>query len=206
MHDIVAHNLAVMVALADGAIATTPVSPHRGVDMMQKVSMTGREALTDIRRLVGLLRHGEAADDPVRAPAPQPGLNDIDDLIDQVRAVGLRVTLTMDGVPGSWAPGAGLAIYRIIQEALTNTMKHAGPQATAEVLLRYHQAGAEVEIVDDGGLRPAEPTDGRLPEGHGLAGMTERALSYDGGVDAGPRPGGGWRVHAHLSFEEVSVP
>jgi signal transduction histidine kinase len=186
MHDIVAHNLAVMVALADGAVATTPVAPDRAVDMMQKVSMTGREALTEIRRLVGLLRH----DAP--GSAPQPGFDDVDELIDQVRAAGLRVTLHRDGVPGVWGPGAGLTVYRIIQEALTNTMKHAGPRATAEVRLRYHSAGAEVEITDDG------VGNGQPSAGHGLAGMTERAVAYGGQVDAGPLPGHGWRVHARL--------
>jgi signal transduction histidine kinase len=186
IHDIVAHNLVVMVALADGAVAITSVAPERGVDMMQKVSMTGREALTEIRRLVGVLRH----DNP--GPAPQPGFDDIDELIDQVRAAGLRVTLHRDGVPGAWGPGAGLTVYRIVQEALTNTMKHAGPRATAEVRLRYDEASAEVEIIDDG------VGNGQPSAGHGLAGMTERAVAYGGQVDAGPLPGHGWRVHARL--------
>lgn len=200
MHDIVAHNLAVMVALADGAAATTPVAPQQAVDMMDKAALTGRAALPAFRCLVGLLRDGESERVPPREdriPAPQPDFGDIDDLIDQVRAAGLQVTLTREGVPGEWGPGAGLAVYRIVQEALTNTMKHAGPQAKAEVRLRHHTAAADVEIVDDGG-NGNRPTNGRHPGGHGLAGMMERIAPYGGRVDAGPRPGRGWRVHAHL--------
>ena len=200
MHDIVAHNLAVMVALADGAAATTPVAPQRAVDLMEKASATGREALAEIRRLVGLLRADESdrqPGDPGGTPPPQPGFDDLDDLIDQVRAAGLKVALTREGVPGDWGPGVGLAAYRIVQEALTNTMKHAGPRARAEVRLRFTPSGLEVEVVDDGGQRVAQPVDG----GHGLVGMTERVAPYGGTVTAEPRPGTGWRVRAHLPFE-----
>ena len=114
MHDVVAHNLAVMVALADGAVATVSAAPERAVDLMEKSSLTGREALSEVRRLVGLLRDGRG--DLVGIPAPQPGLDDLDTLIDQVRAAGLTVALTRVGEPVDWGPGAGLAIYRIVQE------------------------------------------------------------------------------------------
>jgi signal transduction histidine kinase len=201
MHDIVAHNLAVMVALADGAAFAATAAPERAAATMQQVSATGRQALAEMRRLLGLLRDGE----PPQAPpelAPQPGLDDIDQLIDQVRAAGVRVTLTREGTAGAWGPGAGLAVYRIVQEALTNTLKHAGPQASAQVHLRYTAAGADVEVTDDGARRPAQPaTVGMAAGGHGLAGMIERAASYGGEVEAGPCPGVGWRVRARLRFD-----
>ncbi|WP_143134162.1 sensor histidine kinase [Actinoplanes philippinensis] len=199
MHDVVAHHLAVIVALSDGAAATTAVAPERAADVMGQVSATGRQALGEMRRLVGLLRGASAPEAGARAP--QPGLDDIDALVDRVRAAGVRVTLRRDGVPGDWGPGAGLAVYRIVQEALTNTLKHAGPHAAAEVSLRYRAAGADVTVLDDGAGRVAhrpEPTDR-----HGLAGMAERATAYGGRLRTGPRHGPGWQVHATLTFDRT---
>jgi signal transduction histidine kinase len=201
VHDIVAHNLAVMVALADGAAFTAPVAPERATDTMQQVSATGRQALAEMRRLLGLLDDGEPPP-PTAALAPQPGLDDIDQLVDQVRAAGVQVTLTREGVPGAWGPGAGLAVYRIVQEALTNTLKHAGPQASAHVQLGYTATGVDLEVSDDGARRPARPAAGRAGGGHGLAGMSQRAASYGGHLEAGPRPGTGWRVRAQLRFDD----
>jgi signal transduction histidine kinase len=201
LHDIVAHNLAVMIALADGAAFTTMVAPERATDAMQQVSATGRQALAEMRRLLGLLRDGQ----PPQAPSglvPQPGLDDLDELVDQIRAAGVRVELTRQGTAGAWGPGAGLAVYRIVQEALTNTLKHAGPQASAQVRLCYTAAGVELEVTDDGAGRPARAVAGTAAGGHGLAGMVERATSYGGEVQAGPRPGVGWRVWARLRFDE----
>lgn len=211
MHDIVAHNLAVMVALVDGAAATTPVAPDDAVDMMEKASATGREALSEIRRLVGLLRDGGTAMDgaamdaaaPARSgPAPQPGFDDVAELVNQVRATGLAVTMTCDGEPGAWGPGAGLTTYRIVQEALTNTMKHAGTHARAEVRLRFTSTGLDLEVLDDGGTAATRPHQPRGFDGHGLAGMSERAGSYGGHVEAGPIGDSNWRVRAHLPFGE----
>jgi signal transduction histidine kinase len=201
MHDIVAHNLAVMIALADGAAFTATAAPERAADAMQQVSGTGRQALAEMRRLLGLLRDGE----PPQAPSelvPQPGLDDIDELVDQVRGAGVQVTLTREGVAGAWGPGVGLAVYRIVQEALTNTLKHAGPQASAQVRLRYTAAGVDVEVTDDGAGRPAQPAAGTPVGGHGLAGMIERAASYGGQLEAGPCRGTGWRVRARLRFDD----
>ncbi|GAA3265059.1 two-component sensor histidine kinase [Dactylosporangium vinaceum] len=199
MHDIVAHNLAVMVALADGAAATVPADPGRAADVMRQASATGRQALDDMRRLVGLLRRGTVGP-PRRSPvAPQPGLDDLDALVDGVRAAGVRVALIRDGTPGPWGPGAGLVVYRIVQEALTNTLKHAGPSAAAEVRLRFDQRSAELTIVDDGAGRAAGIPD--AADRHGLTGMRERAAFYGGAVEAGPRDGAGWQVRARLSFE-----
>lgn len=193
MHDIVAHNLAVMVALADGAAAVTTTTPERGADMMRQTALTGRQALTEIRRLIGLLRVSEEDD----RLAPQPGLDNLDELVDQVRAAGPAVTLTRTGTCTELGPGAELAIYRIVQEALTNTIKHAGPHATAEIRLSCDGTSADVVITDNGSDRvmtPAQP-------GHGLTGMTERAAPYGGRVEAGPGAERGWRVHAHLELD-----
>ncbi|WP_157253756.1 sensor histidine kinase [Nonomuraea typhae] len=176
VHDVLAHNLAVMVALADGAKAAAAV-PERSADLITKVSVTGREALAEVRRLVGVLRDGEAA------------ALELDTLAEQVREAGLPVTLIRDGaVPGH----LDLVVYRLVQEALTNTLKHAGAGAAATVRVRRGPACVEVEIVDDGrGAR-------RGAAGHGLAGMRERAASFGGEVEAGPLPGGGWRVRVRL--------
>jgi signal transduction histidine kinase len=194
MHDIVAHNLAVMVALADAAAMTATADPERAAGVMTKVSETGRQALGEIRRLLGVLHDDGSAD-----RSPQPGLADLDELVEQVRATGLPVTLTTTGTPGPWGPGAGLVIYRIVQEALTNTLKHAGPAATAKVRLDFRPYGVKVEIADDGPARIAVPaTDGR-----GLIGIAQRAAAYGGGVEAGPAADGrGWRVSARLRFED----
>ncbi|WP_436523201.1 sensor histidine kinase [Actinoplanes sp. HUAS TT8] len=190
MHDVVAHHIAVMIALSDGAAATAPGDPGRAAEVMGQASTAGRQALGEMRRLVGLV-NGTAS-----TRTPQPGLDDIGPLVEQVRAAGLPTTLVREGVPGDWGPGAGLAVYRIVQEALTNTLKHAGPAASAEVTLRYDDENAEITVVDDGTGRPRAAPD----DAHGLAGMRERARSYDGRVEAGPRAGAGWRVHATLRF------
>ncbi|MEJ3750772.1 histidine kinase [Actinomycetes bacterium KLBMP 9797] len=191
VHDIVAHNLAVMVALADGSALTATTAPERAADTMRKVSETGRQALAEMRHLLGLLRD----DEPGRTP--RPGLDDVDDLVAHVRAAGLPVALSREGVPGNWGAGAGLAVYRIVQEALTNALKHAGPRASAAVRLRFQDGSVEVEVTDDGAGRAAADHDG-----HGLAGMAARAATYGGQVAAGPRADGpGWRVRATLRLE-----
>ncbi|GAA2781853.1 sensor histidine kinase [Crossiella cryophila] len=184
VHDIVAHNLAVMVALADGAAA----DPANAPDLLAKTSATGRAALTDMRRLVGLLREGE------QPLAPQPGLADLPDLVDQVRAAGLPVEFHQEGLPDKDNPGIGLIVYRITQEALTNTLRHAGSGVLAQVRLRHSDSEVDLEITDTGS---GHPGDG----GHGLAGIAERAAAYGGTVSAGPVAGGGWRVHARLPWE-----
>ncbi|BCJ39491.1 two-component sensor histidine kinase [Actinoplanes ianthinogenes] len=198
MHDVVAHHIAVMIALSDGAAAVAGTAPDRAAEVMSQASATGRQALGDMRRLVGLLRDlsGTPSD-----RAPQPGVDDLDALLDRVRAAGLRVSLTREGTPGAGNAGAGLAIYRIVQEALTNTLKHAGPAARAEVTVRYHARGADVTVLDDGAGRGARPA--AAGERHGLAGMLERAALHGGTVAAGPLPGAGWRVHATLRSEPV---
>jgi signal transduction histidine kinase len=188
MHDIVAHNLSVMVALADGAGFMAGREPERSAGAMEQVSRTGRHALAEMRRVLGLLH-----DDETAALAPQPGLADLDALLERVRAAGLPATLETSGAPVALGAGAELTVYRLVQEALTNALKHAGPNAHATVRLRYETDGVDVEVTDDGPGRARVSAGGQ-----GLAGMRERAAVYGGALEAGPAPGGGWRVRARL--------
>ena len=192
MHDIVAHNIAVMIALADGAAYTAADDVDQAVSIMGEVSAAGRSALTEMRRLLGVLR-APVAPGPRRAP--QPTLADIEDLLATVRAAGLATRLTVTGQPFALPPSAQLTLYRIIQEALTNTLKHA-PGASAQVHLAYLPGEVVLEVTDNG--QPAAEPNALPAAGHGIAGMRERAAVFGGRVDAGPRSGGGWRVHTVL--------
>jgi signal transduction histidine kinase len=198
MHDIVAHNIAVMIALADGAAYTAVASPEQAASLMGQVSATGRSALTEMRRLLGVLREPAAP-----GHAPQPTLDRVSDLLESVRAAGLPARLTVTGQPFPLPHSAQLALYRVVQEALTNTLKHA-PGAVAQVRLAYADGEVELEVTDDGGHPPGAPADGAVGApgapgaGHGITGMRERAAVFGGQVSAGPRPGGGWRVHTVL--------
>jgi signal transduction histidine kinase len=189
MHDVVAHHLTVMVALSEGAAAAPPQAPP----LMTQVAATGRQALAEMRRIVGVLREGGDR-------APQPGLDQLDELVEQVRQAGLRVTLTRQGPVVAWGPGAELTIFRIVQEALTNTIKHVGPGAGVQITLAYAPGEATIDVVDDGGGRVARPPG--PADRHGLIGMAERAAAYGGRVEAGPREGAGWRVRARLRLPE----
>jgi signal transduction histidine kinase len=198
VHDIVTHSLSVMVALADGAGAAAAASPEQAREAMEQVAATGRQAIGEMRRMVGTLRIDEA--DAARQPAP--GLGQLDDLLAQVRAAGLPARLVVEGQPHDLAPGAQLAVYRIVQESLTNIRKHALAATGATVRLRFADDGIEVDITDNG-----RPAGNRLPgAGHGIAGMRERAAAYGGTVDAGPGAGGGWRVHGRLGRDGVEEP
>jgi signal transduction histidine kinase len=199
MHDGIAHALTVMITLADGLAAQAAATPPRLVEpaTLRAVSATGRQALGETRRMLGLMRAdaGQAPEQRV----PQPGTGDLDALVAQVRAAGLPVALTREGGLLDLGPGVGLAVYRIVQEALTNILKHAGPGAGATVAVRATGGRVEVEVVDDGhgrGPDAAEP----LPTGggHGLRGMAERAAAYGGSLEAGPLEPSGWRVRAVL--------
>jgi signal transduction histidine kinase len=188
VHDIVTHSLSVMVALTDGAAYALPTSPEQAADAIGKAAAIGRQAIGEMQRILEVLRSG-ASPEPEREP--QPGLRQLDKLLSDVRAAGLPVELVMMGEPPGMAPGAELALYRVIQEALTNTRKHAGLGATARVRLRYDADQVEIEVTDDG---HREPTAGS--HGHGLTGMRERVSVYGGALHAGPLPTGGWQVRA----------
>jgi signal transduction histidine kinase len=197
MHDIIAHNLSVIVGLADGGLYAAARSPERSSQALGAIATTGREALSELRRLLGVLTEGNnrAAD-----LAPQPGLTDLEALLDRVRAAGLPVRCTAHGDPRRLSEGRQLTVYRIVQEALTNTLKHAGPAATAEVTLDYAGGAVDVHVTDTGHGTATGSRDGR-----GLHGMRERATMYEGTLHAGPGPSGGWRVEAHLPAPEATA-
>ena len=191
LHDIVAHAISVIVLQARGgrrSLATDPGETREALDMIEA---TGSEALAEMRRLLGMLR----SDDEEIALAPQPSLRYLDALAAQVREAGLPVDLFVEGEPTELPPGVDLSAYRIVQEALTNALKHAGP-ATARVVVRYRENDLELEIADTGA--GASASDG---EGHGLAGMRERVSLYGGKIEAGPRDGGGFAVRARLPLD-----
>lgn len=189
LHDVVAHHVSVMVVQADGAGYVLPSDPDRAATALAAVSATGRQALTELRRLLGVLRSTDQRADL----APVPGLGELRELLDQARAAGLEVSYTLTGTPRELPEGAELAAYRVVQESLTNTRKHAGLAASAAVTLAYERDGLVVQVTDDGMAPP-----GGEPTGHGLAGMRERIGMYGGTVSAGPLPGGGFRVRAWL--------
>jgi signal transduction histidine kinase len=195
LHDVVAHNVSVMVVQADGAgCALDEGELADTAEAIEAIGRTGRTALGEMRLLLGLLRSSTETD-----YAPQPDVGRIEELIGQVP---LPVELTMQGVPRRPPPGVGLAAYRIVQEALTNAMKHAGPRASAAVRLEYETDGLRIAVTDDG----PGPVPGGSP-GHGIAGMRERAAMFGGSVEAGARPGGGFQVSAWLPWagsEELS--
>jgi signal transduction histidine kinase len=194
LHDVVAHSLSVMVAQSDGAAYTIDGDPQRARRAMETVAETGRDALAEMRRLLGVLRPTQSSGDLL----PQPGIGAIPELVDRVRGAGLPIELSIHGRPSLLPAGMELAAYRIVQEALTNTLKHSGPGATASIALRYCDDGLVVEVDDDGvGVPPA----GEDSTGQGLVGMRERAAMYGGTLRAGPLPTGGFAVTARFPFE-----
>jgi signal transduction histidine kinase len=200
LHDIVAHNVSVMIALADGAAYAIHDEPERAEHAMQTASRTGRQALAEMRRLLGVLRE----DDGAAERTPQPGLAQLDGLLEDVRTAGLPVDYEVSGRPATpLAPGLQLAVYRIVQEALTNALKHAGPDATARLRVRHLPDGLEVEVVDTGDVRPGPAV---ADAGGGLRGMRERAAVYEGELEAGPGRDGGWRVRLVVPLGRPVVP
>jgi signal transduction histidine kinase len=190
LHDVVAHAISVIVLQARGGRKQLDSSPEQTRDALDTIERTASQALTEMRRLLGLLRE---TDDEV-ALAPQPTLARIDELVGQVRDAGLAVELEVEGTPRELPPGIDLSAYRIVQEALTNALKHAGP-ATARVSVRYEDAGLELDVTDDGaGNGNGDGT------GHGLVGIRERVAIFGGEVDSGTRPEGGYAVRARLPY------
>ncbi|MCK9794964.1 histidine kinase [Isoptericola sp. 4D.3] len=223
MHDIVAHSLSIVVAQADGGRYAAASDPGAAVRALGTISETGRIALTDMRRLLGVLRSQDDEDtegvagngppsssggattggtpvtrprDEARAarPAPQPGVEEVEDLVAQARQGGLRVSHVRVGEPRTLPAGMGLTLYRVCQESLTNVRKHAGPDPAVTVAVRWTPSTVELEVLDDGRGAAAAQHD----PGFGLRGMRERANLFGGTLETGPRAGGGFRVHLEL--------
>jgi signal transduction histidine kinase len=193
LHDVVAHHVSVMGVLATGSRRMLARDPRAADEALATIEETGRTALREMRRLLSVLRT-EA--EPAGELAPQPGLAGIEGLVEQIREAGLPALLRVDGEPGPLEPGVSLTLYRIVQEALTNALKHAGA-ATVEVRLTFGANDVTVEICDTG----RGPQLGTAAVGHGLLGMRERVMLYGGTLRTGPRPGGGYRVHARIPIE-----
>jgi signal transduction histidine kinase len=200
LHDVVAHNVSVMVVQADGAAYVLDASPDQAKQALSTISQTGRLALAEMRRLLGLLR---ASDDSGGEYVPQPGVDQLGDLIDQVRGAGLPVDFAVDGTPRPLSSGVELTAYRIVQEALTNTRKHGGPDARATVHITYGDAELQMLIEDDGRGAQHELYEegGADGLGQGMIGMRERIAMVGGTLDTGPRPGGGFRISAALPLK-----
>jgi signal transduction histidine kinase len=191
LHDVVAHAIGVIVVQARGGRRSIDTDPTATRGALDAIETTAVDALGEMRRLLGILR----ADDESIALAPRPGLRDLDRLVEQVREAGLPVELVVEGDPIELAPGIDLSAYRIVQEALTNAMRHAGP-TSARVLVRYGGSRLDLEVTDTG----LGGSTGR-GEGHGLLGMRERVALYGGQLEAGPQPDGGFSVRAELPLE-----
>ncbi|QAY63413.1 sensor histidine kinase [Xylanimonas allomyrinae] len=224
LHDIVAHSLSVVIAQADGGRYAAASDPDAAGRSLGVIAETGRAALADMRRLLGVLRSDDGPGGGRAPRAPQPGMRtagattggaappsadgaggiasppddaSLESLLDQARAAGARVSFVRVGDPRRLPPGAGLTLHRVCQEALTNVRKHAGPDVSVTVVMRWSRQGVELEVSDDGRGAAGEDAPGAAP-GYGLLGMRERATLFGGTVTAGPRPGGGWRVRFTL--------
>jgi len=195
MHDIVGHSLSVIVTLADGGGYAADTAPDRGKEALRLIGDTGRTSLAELRRMLGVLR--EQTDEPNLSP--QPGIADLDPLCRQIRAAGPQVEYQSAGKLDSLDVGVQLATYRNVQEALTNSLKHAGPHTRIRLAVRIDGTRLRISVRDTG------PPDGEEPgrvtgDGHGVVGMRERAAMYGGRVTTGPVPGGGWAVSAGLDL------
>jgi signal transduction histidine kinase len=197
MHDIVGHNLSVMITLADGGAYAADATPARAAEALGLISETGRQAMGELRRMLGALR--EQAD--VLQLSPQPSVADIDSLCRRTRAAGPTIGYRTTGDVDAIDRGIQLTAYRIVQEALTNTLKHAGPQTQAEVWLSRADHQLQIKVRDSGPPGGHQLPESSIGEGHGLVGMKERAAMYGGTVHAGPLPGGGWMLQAELELD-----
>jgi signal transduction histidine kinase len=207
LHDVVAHNLSVVVVQAQALRPVVNRDPERALNLASSIEETGREALEEMRHLLGVLRTGDGAEpaDADRLDAdpldPQPGLDALEGLVAQVRQAGLAVSLTTSGEPRRLPPAIELSAYRIVQEALTNVLRHAGP-ARAEVAVGYRDDALVLDVTDDGRGAAAGLDHPPVPgSGHGLVGMRERVALFGGQLSTGPRAGGGFAVRAQIPVQ-----
>jgi signal transduction histidine kinase len=192
LHDVVSHSVSLMTLQAGAARQALDVHPQRARQQLLGIESTGREAMVEMRRLLGLLREGPEGP----ALEPQPSLRHLDLLVERMKEAGLPVSLSADEIPASVPRGVELTAYRIVQEALTNVLKHSSPTCV-QVNIRMLDHGVEIEVDDDGIAHPTPPGS----HGHGLIGMRERVAVYGGELDAGPAPGRGFRLKARIPFE-----
>ena len=197
MHDVVAHSMSVVAVQAAAGREIVHADPHKAEQVFARIEAVGRESLTELRRMLGVLR--ELGDESASL-APQPGVADIADAVEQSNAAGVATELVVNGQQRALSPGVELTVFRIVQEALTNVRKHAGRSAAATVSIRYEAHAVFVEVVDDG--RGAATSLSRLGSGHGLLGMRERVEIYGGELHAGPQQGGGFAVRASLPLAD----
>ncbi|MCP4966838.1 MAG: sensor histidine kinase [bacterium] len=192
LHDVVAHEITVMTLQTTGARRVLETDSDRATQAMVAAEAAGHRALTEMRRLLGMLR----TSDP-RATAPQPGLDSLESLVEQMNLAGLETELTVRGEARAVPIGVDLNAYRIIQESLTNTLKHGGPNVSAAIEVAYDKSSLSVQVTDDGrgASTTQHPQNG---EGQGLVGMHERVALLEGSLSAGPKPGGGYRVTAEI--------
>jgi signal transduction histidine kinase len=231
LHDVVTHNVSMMVVMAGAARRVLSADPAEATKALRAVESSGRTAMTELRHLLGLLSPPSVTADAggpagqLSAPldagssprgaadlAPQPGLDELREMVDRVVTAGLPVELHITGTPRDLPPGLGLAVFRVVQEALTNVIKHAGKPQT-EVRLNYESAALVVEVADNGRPIPAavpapDASGVSVPRGAGmgLLGLRERVALYGGELAAGPRPGGGWLVKARMPVEPAQMP
>jgi signal transduction histidine kinase len=205
LHDVVAHSMSVIAVQAGVGAHVLDDRPEEAKAALEAISVTSRGTLTEMRRLLGVLRDS----DGTRSSGPAPGLADLQQLVDDVRAASVPVTLHVEGAPRSVHAGVELSAYRLVQEALTNVIKHAGAPTRVDVTVRHLPGSLAVEVVDDGRGLAARPSNGGPGDvrsdgtGHGLVGMRERVELWGGELSVGPAPGGGYRVQALLPYGEV---
>ncbi|WP_371539265.1 histidine kinase [Streptomyces sp. NBC_00466] len=208
MHDIIGHNLSVIIGLADGGAYAADVVPERSKEALQLIAGTSRQALGELRRMLGVLREEPGPGPQGPELSPQPGIADLEALCERVRVAGPEVAYRTAGDLDTLNEGVQLTVYRIAQESLTNALKHAGPDTRTFLTVAADAGGIRIRVEDtgpaDGRTVPAGPDTGHTdvgrswPSGQGIAGMAERAALYGGTVTAGPRPGGGWAVETRL--------
>ena len=194
LHDVIAHGVSVIVVQAQAGPHLVG-DPQRAISVFRAIESTGRDALVELRRLLGILR----SEDEQLAIGPQPGLASLESLVEQMRTSGLAVKLRIEGEPVHLPAGIDLSAYRIVQEALTNVVKHAG-DAEAEVIIRYGARALELDVLDDGRGRPTSVNG----SGHGLIGMRERVTLYGGTLETGTLKAGGYAVHARLPLGDAA--
>ena len=194
LHDVVAHAMSVIAVQSGVGAHVANSQPREAAKALAAIEATSRAALTELRRLLGVLREDSQ---PQGDLTPVPGLGDLDGLLAEVAKAGLAVRLRVEGTPSPLPAGVDLSAYRIVQEALTNVVKHAGP-ARAQVVVGYHDHDVTLEVTDNGSGFGARTDDGHARVGHGLIGMRERVAAFGGDLEVGPQPDGGFRVAARL--------